>query len=95
MRNDKRQESLEKIKTDPIIKVILISFKSGSTGESLYIIIAKALQQADRSRSQPYRLQQRSLDGPLVEPSVSYAQWRGRALLNISLEDQAFDRAHR
>lgn len=34
MRNDKRQESLEKIKTSPDIRVILISFKAGSTGKS-------------------------------------------------------------
>jgi len=33
MRNDKRQESLEKIKNDPKTTVILISFKAGSTGE--------------------------------------------------------------
>jgi hypothetical protein len=33
MRNDKRQESLEKIKNDPNIAVILISFKSGSVGK--------------------------------------------------------------
>jgi len=33
MRNDKRQESLDKIKNDPKITVILISFKSGSVGE--------------------------------------------------------------
>jgi SNF2 family DNA or RNA helicase len=36
MRNDKRQESLEKIKNDPNTTVILISFKAGSTGESLH-----------------------------------------------------------
>ncbi|KAK1925490.1 SNF2 family N-terminal domain-containing protein [Papiliotrema laurentii] len=35
MRNDKRQESLEKIKTDPTIRLILISFKAGSTGLNL------------------------------------------------------------
>lgn len=34
MRNDKRQESLAKIKTSPDIRVILISFKAGSTGTS-------------------------------------------------------------
>jgi hypothetical protein len=34
MRNDKRQESLEMIKSDPNVTVILISFKSGSVGES-------------------------------------------------------------
>jgi SNF2 family DNA or RNA helicase len=34
MRNDKRQESLDRIKNDPNVKVILISFKAGSTGES-------------------------------------------------------------
>jgi SNF2 family DNA or RNA helicase len=55
MRNDKRQESLEKIKTDPKIKVILISFKSGSTGQSLTIIV-QALSQADHCRSQSHRL---------------------------------------
>jgi len=31
----KRQISLEAIKSDPDTKVILISFKAGSTGESL------------------------------------------------------------
>ncbi|WVR06061.1 hypothetical protein IAU60_003089 [Kwoniella sp. DSM 27419] len=35
MRNDKRQESLNAIKTDPKIRVILISFKAGSTGLNL------------------------------------------------------------
>lgn len=34
MRNDKRQESLEKIKTSKSVNVILISFKAGSTGAS-------------------------------------------------------------
>ena len=38
MRNDKRQESLEKIKNDPDTTVILISFKAGSTGESPRLI---------------------------------------------------------
>ena len=32
MRNDKRQEALEKIKTSVSTRVILISFKAGSTG---------------------------------------------------------------
>ncbi|WVQ97656.1 hypothetical protein IAU59_004770 [Kwoniella sp. CBS 9459] len=35
MRNDKRQESLEKIKNHPGTRVILISFKAGSTGLNL------------------------------------------------------------
>lgn len=35
MRNDKRQEALEKIKTDDNVAVILISFKAGSTGEKV------------------------------------------------------------
>lgn len=34
MRNDKRQESLETIKTSSTVRVILISFKAGSTGTS-------------------------------------------------------------
>ena len=33
MRNDKRQEALETIKTSSSVRVILISFKAGSTGE--------------------------------------------------------------
>ncbi len=35
MRNDKRQAALDAIKTDPSVRVILISFKSGSTGLNL------------------------------------------------------------
>ncbi|WVQ77121.1 hypothetical protein IAR50_006804 [Cryptococcus sp. DSM 104548] len=35
MRNDKRQQSLDAIKNDPVVKVILISFKAGSTGLNL------------------------------------------------------------
>ncbi|WWC58824.1 uncharacterized protein I303_101368 [Kwoniella dejecticola CBS 10117] len=35
MRNDKRQESLERIKNHPETRVILISFKAGSTGLNL------------------------------------------------------------
>ncbi|WVQ61960.1 uncharacterized protein L199_000093 [Kwoniella botswanensis] len=35
MRNDKRQESLDKIKNHPGTRVILISFKAGSTGLNL------------------------------------------------------------
>ncbi|ODO05828.1 hypothetical protein I350_04889 [Cryptococcus amylolentus CBS 6273] len=35
MRNDKRQQSLQAIKNDPVVKVILISFKAGSTGLNL------------------------------------------------------------
>ncbi|ORY23357.1 SNF2 family N-terminal domain-domain-containing protein [Naematelia encephala] len=35
MRNEKRQESLEKIKSSPDVRVILISFKAGSTGLNL------------------------------------------------------------
>lgn len=35
MRNDKRQESLETIKTSSTVRVILISFKAGSTGLNL------------------------------------------------------------
>lgn len=34
MRNDHRQESLAKIRDDPKTRVILISFKAGSTGVS-------------------------------------------------------------
>lgn len=34
MRNDHRQESLAKIRDDPKTRVILISFKAGSTGMS-------------------------------------------------------------
>lgn len=34
MRNEKRQEALETIKTSPSIRVILVSFKAGSTGKS-------------------------------------------------------------
>lgn len=33
MRNDKRQEALETIKTSKSVRVILISFKAGSTGQ--------------------------------------------------------------
>ena len=32
MRNEKRQESLDTIKLSPQVRVILISFKAGSTG---------------------------------------------------------------
>ncbi|KAK4687668.1 hypothetical protein P7C73_g2453, partial [Tremellales sp. Uapishka_1] len=35
MRNDKRVESLEQIKSSPSVRVILISFKAGSTGLNL------------------------------------------------------------
>lgn len=35
MRNDKRVEALDKIRADPAIRVILISFKAGSTGLNL------------------------------------------------------------
>lgn len=35
MKNDKRQESLETIKTSATVRVILISFKAGSTGLNL------------------------------------------------------------
>nr|WVH01933.1 SNF2 family N-terminal domain [Naematelia aurantialba] len=35
MRNDKRQEALEQIKSSPDVRVILISFKAGSTGLNL------------------------------------------------------------
>jgi SNF2 family DNA or RNA helicase len=35
MRNDKRESSLSAIRSDPSIRVILISFKAGSTGLNL------------------------------------------------------------
>lgn len=35
MRNDKRVEALERIRSDPVIRVILISFKAGATGLNL------------------------------------------------------------
>jgi SNF2 family DNA or RNA helicase len=34
MRNDKRLDALRSIRSDPEIRVILISFKAGSTGKS-------------------------------------------------------------
>lgn len=34
MRNDKRQEALEKIRSSEDVRLILISFKAGSTGEN-------------------------------------------------------------
>lgn len=35
MKNDKRSEALHTIKTDPSVRLILISFKAGSTGLNL------------------------------------------------------------
>ena len=35
MRPDQRERALQKIKTDPLCKIILISFKAGSTGLNL------------------------------------------------------------
>ena len=66
MRNDKRQESLEKIKNDPDTTVILISFKAGSTGESLMPSYGRIL----IGRFESDLLQQRCPDGPMVESSV-------------------------
>jgi len=37
MRNDKRQDALEKIKTSTTVRVILISFKCGSTGKHVVL----------------------------------------------------------
>lgn len=37
MRKDKREESLQKIREDKSTKIILISFKAGSTGLNLTV----------------------------------------------------------
>lgn len=67
MRNDKRQEALEKIRSSKDIRLILISFKAGSTGRSTSAFIPPRL---TAHRSEPDVLQQRHPDGPLVEPGV-------------------------
>lgn len=68
MPNDKRQESLETIRSSTTIRVILISFKAGSTGKFLFALSLESAVLIERLKS--YLLQQRHLDGFVVEPSV-------------------------
>lgn len=70
MRNDKRLEALETIKTSTAVRVILISFKCGSTGEAFFHGFRTV---PDRLTTRPQLdvLQQRRSHGSLVESCVS------------------------
>jgi SNF2 family DNA or RNA helicase len=68
MKNDKRQESLAAINTSSEVRLILISFKAGSTGEYASYTYVEALLIL---RTEPDLLQQCHFDGSVVEPCVS------------------------
>jgi hypothetical protein len=81
MRRDKREQSLEAIRSDPTVKVILISFKAGSTGLNLtscnnVILLDLWWSVSHKRASQEH-------------------DWNKVYHRNPALEDQAYDRAHR
>lgn len=69
MKNDKRQEALERIKTSTTVRLILISFKAGSTGKGSSRHLGSVC--LTNYRSELDLLQQRDPHGSVVESSVS------------------------
>ena len=83
MSKDKREVSLEQIKNNKRIRVILISFKAGSTGKQF--ISQRFMASATQSC-----LRQLGLNLTACNNVILVDMW-----WNPALEDQAFDRAHR
>ena len=88
MSKDKREVSLDQIKSNKRIKVILISFKAGSTGKRNHLP-TRCLQPADRYLQHTFH----------DDPGLNLTACNNVVLVdmwwNPALEDQAFDRAHR
>ena len=79
MRKDQREESLSEIRESPSVKVILISFKAGSTGTRHSAKIAHCA-----------LIALPGLNLTCCNNVILVDLW-----WNPALEDQAFDRAHR
>jgi SNF2 family DNA or RNA helicase len=87
MSKDKREVSLDQIKSNKRIKVILISFKAGSTGKRNHLPIRCCNLQTDTYKTH------------YGDPGLNLTACNNVVLVdmwwNPALEDQAFDRAHR
>lgn len=97
-----REAALHKIRNDKKCRVILISFKAGGVGKELIMQVLQ-FDFTDDCLPRPKldRLQQRHPSRPLVE-SRSRGQYSFGGRLPVpsntfhrSIQDQAFDRAHR
>lgn len=85
MSKDKREVSLEQIKNNKRIRVILISFKAGSTGK--WFISQRLMAPPTQSCLRQIRP---GLNLTACNNVILVDMW-----WNPALEDQAFDRAHR
>ena len=89
MSKDKREVSLDQIKKNKRIRVILISFKAGSTGKRNHLP-PRVVGFLHRPDAYEHALRIPGLNLTACNNVILVDMW-----WNPALEDQAFDRAHR